>query len=134
MHYIHQDGKNVFKYAVKENGGNDRARPGEKRPDRQGCGLLHRAPGNRRIITAPPSALGMPLDKVIINIEQYGNTTAGTIPLAMQTALDEKKLKKGDLVLLAAVGAASPPAQPWSAGRINCSDWKAVVEIVVGEN
>jgi 3-oxoacyl-[acyl-carrier-protein] synthase-3 len=47
----------------------------------------------------------MPLDKVIINIENYGNTTAGTIPLAMQTALDEKKLKKGDLVLLAAVGA-----------------------------
>jgi len=61
----------------------------------------------------------MPLDKVIINIENYGNTTAGTIPLAMQTALEEKKLKKGDLVLLAAVGAASRPAQRWSAGRTN---------------
>src|SRR5258705_9060675 len=60
---------------------------------------------NRRIITATAERLGMPLEKVIINIEQYGNTTAGTIPLAMQTALDEKKLKKGDLVLLAAVGA-----------------------------
>ena len=47
----------------------------------------------------------MPLDKVIINIDRYGNTTAGTLPLAMQTALEEKKLKKGDLVLLAAVGA-----------------------------
>ncbi len=47
----------------------------------------------------------MPMDRVIINIGEYGNTTAGTIPLAMQTALDEGKLKKGDLVLLASVGA-----------------------------
>ena len=45
------------------------------------------------------------MDKVIINIDRYGNTTAGTIPLAMQTAVEEGKLKKGDLVLLAAVGA-----------------------------
>jgi 3-oxoacyl-[acyl-carrier-protein] synthase-3 len=47
----------------------------------------------------------MPLEKVVINIERYGNTTAGTIPLAMQTAVNEGKLKKGNLVLLAAVGA-----------------------------
>ena len=47
----------------------------------------------------------MPLEKVIINIERYGNTTAGTIPLAMHTAVEEGKLKKGNLVLLAAVGA-----------------------------
>jgi 3-oxoacyl-[acyl-carrier-protein] synthase-3 len=47
----------------------------------------------------------MPMEKVIVNIDRYGNTTAGTIPLAIQTALEEGKLKKGDLVLLAAVGA-----------------------------
>ena len=47
----------------------------------------------------------MDSDRVIINIDEYGNTTAGTIPLAMQTALDQGKLKKGDLVLLASVGA-----------------------------
>ena len=47
----------------------------------------------------------MPLDKVIINIEKYGNTTAGTIPLAMNTAIEEGKLKKGSLVLMASVGA-----------------------------
>ena len=47
----------------------------------------------------------MPLEKVIINIDRFGNTTAGTIPLAMETALEDKKLKKGDLVLIAAVGA-----------------------------
>jgi 3-oxoacyl-[acyl-carrier-protein] synthase-3 len=47
----------------------------------------------------------MPIEKVIINIDRYGNTTAGTIPIAMHTALSEGKLKKGDMVLLAAVGA-----------------------------
>ena len=52
-----------------------------------------------------PDRLKMPMEKVIINIDRYGNTTAGTIPLAMQTAIDEGKMKKGDLVLVAAVGA-----------------------------
>jgi len=105
MHYIHQDGKNVFKYAVKK-----MAEMTERILERNGltgkdvsCFIAHQA--NRRIITATAERLGMPLEKVIINIDRYGNTTAGTIPLAMQTALDEGKLKKGDLVLLAAVGA-----------------------------
>ena len=105
MHYIHQDGKNVFKYAVKK-----MAEMTERILVRNGltgkdinCFIAHQA--NRRIITATAERLGMPLDKVIINIDRYGNTTAGTIPLAMQTALDDGRLKKGDLVLLAAVGA-----------------------------
>jgi 3-oxoacyl-[acyl-carrier-protein] synthase-3 len=105
MHYIHQDGKNVFKYAVKK-----MAEMTEKVLAKHGltghdvdCFIAHQA--NRRIITATAERLGMPLEKVIINIDRYGNTTAGTIPLAMQTALEEKRLKKGDLVLLAAVGA-----------------------------
>ena len=62
------------------------------------------APG-LRIITATAERLGMPLEKVIINIDRFGNTTAGTIPIAMQTAVDEGKLKKGDRVLVATVGA-----------------------------
>jgi 3-oxoacyl-[acyl-carrier-protein] synthase-3 len=105
MHYIHQDGKNVFKYAVKK-----MTEMTEKVLAKHGltghdvdCFIAHQA--NRRIITATAERLGMPLEKVIINIDRYGNTTAGTIPLAMQTALEEKRLKKGDLVLLAAVGA-----------------------------
>jgi len=105
MHYIHQDGKNVFKYAVKK-----MAEMTERVLAKNGmtgkdvdCFIAHQA--NRRIITATAERLGMPLEKVIINIERFGNTTAGTIPLAMQTALEEKKLKKGDVVLLAAVGA-----------------------------
>ena len=105
MHYIHQDGKNVFKYAVKKMAEMTEkvlAKHGLKGHDVD-CFIAHQA--NRRIITATAERLGMPLEKVIINIDRYGNTTAGTIPLAMQTALEEKRLKKGDLVLLAAVGA-----------------------------
>ena len=105
MHYIHQDGKNVFKYAVKK-----MAEMTERVLEKNGltgkdvdCFIAHQA--NRRIITATAERLGMPLEKVVINIDRFGNTTAGTSPLAMQTALEERKVKKGDLVLLAAVGA-----------------------------
>ena len=105
MHYIHQDGKNVFKYAVKK-----MSEMTERVLEKNGlagkdldCFIAHQA--NRRIITATAERLGMPLEKVIINIDRFGNTTAGTIPLAMETALEDKKLKKGDLVLIAAVGA-----------------------------
>jgi 3-oxoacyl-[acyl-carrier-protein] synthase-3 len=58
-----------------------------------------------RIINATADRLGMDKEKVIVNIDRYGNTTSGTIPLAMHTAIEEGKLKKGDLVLVAAVGA-----------------------------
>jgi 3-oxoacyl-[acyl-carrier-protein] synthase-3 len=68
-----------------------------------GCFIPHQA--NLRIITATADRLGMERDRVIINIEKYGNTSAGTIPLAMETAIEEGKLKKGDLVLMAGVGA-----------------------------
>jgi 3-oxoacyl-[acyl-carrier-protein] synthase-3 len=105
MHFVHQDGGAVFKYAVRK-----MADFSEKILTRNGftgsdvaAFIPHQA--NKRIITATAERLGMPMDRVIINIGEYGNTTAGTIPLAMQTALDEGKLKKGDLVLLASVGA-----------------------------
>jgi len=105
MHYIHQDGKSVFKYAVKKMA--EMTERVLEKNDLTGrdvdCFIAHQA--NRRIITATAERLGMPLEKVIINIDRYGNTTAGTIPLAMQTALEERKVKKGDLVLVAAVGA-----------------------------
>jgi len=105
MHYIHQDGQQVFKYAVKK-----MSEMTECLLQRNGltgaevdCFIAHQA--NKRIITATADRLKMPMEKVVINIDRYGNTTAGTIPLAMQTAIEEGKLKKGNLVLLAAVGA-----------------------------
>ncbi|MCU1298341.1 MAG: 3-oxoacyl-(acyl-carrier-protein) synthase 3 [Acidobacteriaceae bacterium] len=105
MHFVHQDGGAVFKYAVRK-----MAELCEKILQRNGFKgsdlnmfIPHQA--NRRIISATAERLGLSEDKVIINIDRYGNTTAGTIPLAMHTAMEEGKLKKGDLVLLASVGA-----------------------------
>ncbi len=105
MHYIFQDGPAVYKFAVRkmsEATTKVLERNGVTGAD-LGCFIPHQA--NKRIITATAERLGMPEDRVIINIEKYGNTSAGTIPLAMETAIEDGKLKKGDLVLLAAVGA-----------------------------
>ena len=105
MHYVHQDGQAVFKYAVRK-----MADVCERLLERNGLKgsdidafIPHQA--NLRIINATGERLGLRPESVIINIEKYGNTTAATIPLAMQTALDKGKLKKGSLVLLASVGA-----------------------------
>jgi 3-oxoacyl-[acyl-carrier-protein] synthase-3 len=68
-----------------------------------GCFVPHQA--NKRIIMSTAERLGMPEDRVIINIDRFGNTTAATIPLALDTARQEGRLTKGDLVLLASVGA-----------------------------
>ena len=105
MHYIYQDGQQVYKFAVRkmlEATTKVLARNGVTGAD-LGCFIPHQA--NMRIITATSDRLGMPRDRVIINIEKYGNTSAGTIPLAIETAVEEGKLNKGDLVLMAAVGA-----------------------------
>jgi len=105
MHYVHQDGQAVFKFAVRK-----QTELCEKILQRNGLKgsdidafIPHQA--NRRIITATADRLGLKPESVIINIDRYGNTTAGTIPLAMETARQEGRLKKGDMVLLAAVGA-----------------------------
>lgn len=105
MHYVHQDGPVVYKYAVRkmvEISSAVLAENGIAASD-IGCFIPHQA--NRRIIQSTMERLGLAEDRVIINIDRYGNTTAATIPLAMQTAVDEGRLKKNDLVLLASVGA-----------------------------
>jgi len=105
MHYVHQDGQAVYKYAVRK-----MAEATEKVLTRcgitgadLGCFIPHQA--NKRIIMSTADRLGMDPERVIINIDRYGNTTAATIPLAMQTAREEGRLKKYDLVLVASVGA-----------------------------
>jgi 3-oxoacyl-[acyl-carrier-protein] synthase III len=105
MHYIRQDGQAVFKFAVRKMAEVCETllqRNGVKASDID-CFIPHQA--NQRIINATAERVGLKPERVIINIDRYGNTTAGTIPLAMQTAREEGKLKKGDLVLLASVGA-----------------------------
>jgi len=105
MHYVHQDGQQVFKFAVRK-----QTELCQKLLERNGLKgtdidafIPHQA--NLRIISATVDRLGLRPESVIINIDRFGNTTAGTIPLAMGTAIEQGKLKKGSLVLLAAVGA-----------------------------
>jgi 3-oxoacyl-[acyl-carrier-protein] synthase-3 len=105
MHFVRQEGQHVFKYAVRKFADASLhllERNGVK-PEAIDLFVAHQA--NIRIIEAAQERLGLPDAKVVKNIDRYGNTTAATIPLALGTALDEGKLKKGDLVLLAAVGA-----------------------------
>ena len=105
LHFVKQDGQAVFKYAVRKMYESCRdllARNGLTGKDVK---LLIPHQANKRIITAAADRLGMTEDQVIINIDRYGNTTAGTIPLATRDAIEQGKLKKGDLVVFAAVGA-----------------------------
>lgn len=105
MHYVHQEGQQVFKYAV-------------RRMSELACQILERNgfstkdlalvvphQANLRIIRAMQERLGVDDSKVLINIDRFGNTTAATIPLGLSDALEQKRLRKGDLVLLIAVGA-----------------------------
>ena len=105
MHYVHQDGPAVYRFAVRkmaESAETVLARNGVTGKD-VGCFLPHQA--NKRIIQSTAERLGLPMERVVINIDRFGNTTAATIPLAMQTAMEEGRVKKGDLVLLASAGA-----------------------------
>jgi 3-oxoacyl-[acyl-carrier-protein] synthase-3 len=105
MHFVHQEGQQVFKYAV-------------RRISELACQLLERNgltskdlalvvphQANLRIIRAMQERLRVDDSKVMVNIDRYGNTTAATIPLGLMDALEQKRLHKGDLVLLIAVGA-----------------------------
>jgi 3-oxoacyl-[acyl-carrier-protein] synthase-3 len=105
MHFVHQDGQAVYKFAVRkmvEAAETVLNRNGVKAAD-LACFIPHQA--NRRIITSSAERLGLRDEQVIINIDRFGNTTAATIPLATETAIKEGKLKKGDLYLIASVGA-----------------------------
>ena len=105
MHYVKQDGATVFKFAVRKT--EEIARRIMLRnnisADELDLFVSHQA--NRRIIQAASEKLGIDQAKVIINIERFGNTTAATIPLALNDAVEDGRLKKGDLVLLCSVGA-----------------------------
>lgn len=105
MHYIRQEGQPVFKYAVRKMGEVSRGilqRNGYTGDDLD-LFIAHQA--NARIINAAAEKLGLEERKVVKNINKFGNTTAATIPLAIGDAIDDGRLKKGKLVVFAAVGA-----------------------------
>ena len=104
MHYVYQDGKTVYKFAVK-----NMAKVSKQILDKNGLKgediklfIPHQA--NKRIIDAAAERCGLQKDQVFVNINRYGNTTAGTIPLAIDEAVEMNLLAEGDLLLLAAFG------------------------------
>lgn len=105
LHYVKQEGQQVFRFAVRK-----MADLSDGVLERYGycpkdVKLLIPHQANRRIIAATAERLGLSREQVIINLDRFGNTTSATIPLATRDAVEEGKLKKGDLVLFAAVGA-----------------------------
>src|ERR1700676_1253021 len=105
MHVVHQEGSQVFKYAVRR-----MAELAQCLLERNGftsddLALVVPHQANLRIIQAMQQRLGVDDAKVMVNIDKYGNTTGGTIPLGLRDAVQQGRLRKGDLVLLAAVGA-----------------------------
>ena len=105
LHYVHQEGSQVFKYASRKMHEvcRDLLERNHLKVEDVGIMIPHQA--NKRIITAAGERLGIAPERVMINIERYGNTTSGTLPLATRDAISEGRLKKGDIVLFAAVGA-----------------------------
>jgi 3-oxoacyl-[acyl-carrier-protein] synthase-3 len=105
MHYVKQDGQAVFKFAVRKSEEICRRLLDRNGLDVPAIDLFVSHQANRRIINAAAERLGLPESKVVINLDKYGNTTGATIPLALADAVADRRVKKGDLVLLASVGA-----------------------------
>jgi 3-oxoacyl-[acyl-carrier-protein] synthase-3 len=105
LHYVHQQGQQVFKYAVKKMYELCAGILERNRLQASDIGMLIPHQANLRIITGAADRLGLKPEQVLINIDRYGNTTSATIPLATQDAITQGRLKKGDLVMFAAVGA-----------------------------
>lgn len=105
LHYVKQEGQQVFKFAVRKMYElcDELLRRHSLTPSDITLLIPHQA--NKRIITATADRLGLPPEKYVLNLDKYGNTTAATIPLATQDAIADGRLKEGDLVLFAAVGA-----------------------------
>ena len=105
QHYLKQDGKTVFKHAVK--GMADVSEKILKQNNLSGNDISLFIPhqANKRIIDAASERCGIAKEKVMVNIDKYGNTTAGTIPIALNEAVEQNKLKNGDYILLSSFGA-----------------------------
>ena len=105
MHYVHQEGSQVFKYAVRRMAEMAAHLLGKNGFTKDDLKLLVPHQANLRIIRATQERLGVEDSKVMVNIDRYGNTTAGTIPLGLRDAVEQGRLHKGDLVLIVTVGA-----------------------------
>ena len=105
QHYVKQDGQAVFKFAVRNTGEICERLLRRNQLTGEDLDLFVSHQANKRIILSAAEKIGMPEEKVVINIDKFGNTTAATIPLALNDAVESGRLKKGDLILLTSVGA-----------------------------
>jgi 3-oxoacyl-[acyl-carrier-protein] synthase-3 len=105
MHFVHQDGKNVFKYAVRGMADVSHEILVKNSIDPALIRLYVPHQANLRIIQAAVDRMKLDNSRVAVNIDKFANTTAATIPICLSEAAENKTLKKGDLVLLASFGA-----------------------------
>ena len=105
LHFVKQDGQTVFRFAVRKTEEMCRRLLERNRLQPGDIDLMVSHQANRRIILSAAERLGFPAEKVVINIDRYGNTTGATIPLALADAVSDGRLKKGSLVLVTSVGA-----------------------------
>ncbi|MFZ0389421.1 MAG: beta-ketoacyl-ACP synthase III [Calditrichia bacterium] len=104
-HYLYQDGRTVFKFAVAGMADITEEIVNKHNISSEEIKLLVPHQANLRIIDATGRRLKLPKEKVMVNIEKYGNTTAATIPMGLSEAMEQGRLSKGDVVVLAAFGA-----------------------------
>jgi 3-oxoacyl-[acyl-carrier-protein] synthase-3 len=105
LHYVHQDGRQVFKYAVRRTYEMTTSLLAAHGFTPEDVSLLIAHQANVRILDATGERLGLPEHKIVKNIETFGNTTAATIPLALYDAVETGRLNRGDLILFSSVGA-----------------------------
>jgi 3-oxoacyl-[acyl-carrier-protein] synthase-3 len=105
LHYIHMEGKAVFKFAVKtiDSAVTKVLEKCGRSAEEIGVLVPHQA--NLRIIESACARFGIPKERVVVNIDKYGNTSSASVPIAMCEAISEGRIKKGDLVVLVAFGA-----------------------------
>ncbi len=105
LHYIKMNGKEVFKFAVRTMNESTQVVLKEAGYTIDDVDLLVPHQANIRIIEAAVDRLGIPWDKVVVNLERYGNTSTATIPVAMCEALAAGRIKDGDLLVMVTFGA-----------------------------
>jgi 3-oxoacyl-[acyl-carrier-protein] synthase-3 len=104
QHFIKMRGNETFKVAVRalESVALETLEKAHVDPSQLSLLIPHQA--NLRIIQATASRLGLPMDKVMVNVDRYGNTSAASIPIALDEALKGGRIREGDLILLEAFG------------------------------
>ena len=104
LHFIHMNGNEVFKFAVKAMG--DSASRALENANLAKSAITYLVPhqANIRIIQAAAKRLGLPMDRVIVNLDKYGNTSAASIPLALDEAVKNGDIKNGDILMLVGFG------------------------------